>query len=118
MIDFDTIPITVSAGGAATVYSTKPLDGTLQMIRVVIGTLAAGAVDLTFTDDVTGQALLTITNLAGTTDYYPRGAAVNPANTAITNSFVEIPITGRVKIVVAQGGVSTSGTAYVWIKRC
>lgn len=114
---YDAIPILTNAGGAATVYSTQPMDGELMMLRVTIGTLAAGAVDLTITDDQSGAAILTITDLAASTDYYPRGAAVNPANAAITNSFVTIPVTGKIKCVVAQGGAAATGTLHCWVKR-
>jgi hypothetical protein len=116
-IAYDAIPILTDGAGAATVYSTKPMDGELVMLRVTIGTLAAGAVDLTITDNASGVALLTISNLAASTDYYPRGAAVNPANSAITNSFVKIPVTGSIKCVVAQGGAAATGTLHTWVKR-
>ena len=108
------IPILTNGSGAATVYSPTPVDGFLAAIRVQIGTLAAGATDLTITDDATGMALLTITDIAANTDYYPRGAAVSPANAAITNSFVPIPLTGKVKVVVAQGGAAATGTVHIW----
>jgi hypothetical protein len=111
----ETITMKVSAGGAGTYYSTLPLDGTVAAIRVTIGTLTGGAVDFVFSDDVTGLIYLTVTDMAGSTDYFPRGAAVNPANTAITNSFVPMPINGRLKIVVAGGGNATTGTATVWV---
>jgi len=111
----ETITMKVSAGGAGTYYSTLPLDGTVAAIRITIGTLAAGAVDFVFSDDVSGLVFLTVTDMAGSTDYFPRGAAVNPANAAITNSFVPMPINGRLKIVVAGGGNATTGTAVIWI---
>lgn len=116
-IAYDAIPILTDAGGAATVYSTKPMDGELVMLRVAIGTLSAGAVDLTITDNVSGAAILTITNLAASTDFFPRGAAVNPSNAAITNSFVKIPVTGSIKVVVAQGGAAATGTVHCWVER-
>jgi len=116
-IAYDAIPILTDGAGAATVYSTKPMDGELLALRVTIGTLASGAVDLTITDTTSGVALLSIANLAANTDYYPRGAAVNPANTAITNSFVKIPITGAIKCVVAQGGAAATGTLHCWVER-
>jgi hypothetical protein len=116
-IAYDAIPIVCDAAGAATVYSTKPMDGELIALRVTIGTLAGGAVDLTITDTTSGMALLTISNLAASTDYFPRGAAVNPANSAITNSFVKLPVTGAIKAVVAQGGNGGAGTLHCWVER-
>jgi hypothetical protein len=111
----ESITMKVSAGGAGTYYSTLPLDGTVAAIRIAIGTLTAGAVDFVFSDDVSGLVYLTVTDMAASTDYFPRGAAVNPANAAITNSFVPMPISGRLKIVVAGGGASTTGTATIWV---
>lgn len=110
-----TIPVTTDAGGAATVYSA-PCDGTLVAVRALIGTLAAGAVDIAITDEASGMALLTITNLAADTDYFPRGPATSPAGAAITNSFVELPVSGRAKVVVAQGTAAKTGTVHLWVR--
>ena len=116
-IAYDAIPIVCDGAGAATVYSTVPMDGELVALRVTIGTLANGAVDLVITDSQSGMALLTISNLAASTDYFPRGAAVNPANSAITDSFVKLPVTGGIKAVVAQGGAAGAGTLHCWVER-
>lgn len=109
------VPILTDGSGAATVYSA-PCDGTLLAIRALLGTMASGAVDIVITDDDSGAALLTITNLAANTDYYPRGGAVNPANAAITNSFVGIPVSGRIKAVVSQATASKTGTLHYWVE--
>ena len=110
------VPILCDGAGAATVYA-EPVDGELLMVRAVIGTLANGAVDIVITDDASGAAILTISNLAANTDYYPRGAAVNPAVAAITNSFVKIPVSGSIKAVVAQGGAAGAGTLHYWVEQ-
>lgn len=107
--------ITTDGAGAATAY-LGPVDGVLLAVRLVLGTWTGGAVDVTVTDQSSGAALLTVTNLAADTDFYPRGAAVSPANAAITNSFVAIPVSGQVKVVVAQGGATTTGTVHLWVQ--
>lgn len=109
------IGMTTNAGGAATVYTNLPADGELLAIRLLLGTLTSGC-SVTITDDASGMALLTVASLTANTDYFPRGAAVNPANAAITNSFVKIPLTGKVKAVVAGGGNVATGTLHIWWK--
>jgi len=110
------VPILTDGSGAATVYS-EPVDGELLMVRAILGTMASGAVDIIITDDASGAAILTITNLAADTDYYPRGAAVSPAAAAITNSFVKIPVSGKIKAVVAQGTAAKTGTLHYWVEQ-
>jgi len=109
------VPISTTAG-AATVYS-EPVDGELLAIRAILGTLASGAVDIVITDDASGMALLTISNLAADTDYHPRAAAVTVTNGAITNSFVKIPVSGKIKSVVAQAVGTQTGTLHYWVEQ-
>lgn len=117
------IPITVNASGDATVYS-QAIHGLLYAVVYQPGAsgLDTGA-DLTITDDATGHALLTVTN-GGTSTVVlmPRGATVNTSNVAslyaaggtAVNDL--LPIVGRVKVVVAQGGTSKSGgLTLVWV---
>lgn len=109
------VPILTDGAGAATVYSPA-CDGTVMAVRAILGTLASGAVDIVITDSASGMAILTITNLAADTDYFPRGAAVSPANAAITNSFVPIPVSGSIKAVVAQATAAKAGTLHYWVE--
>lgn len=115
----DRIAIDVDASGDATDYS-QPIIGLLHALVYVPGTLDTGA-DLTVTDDVSGHALITVTN-GGTSTVVlmPRGATVDTVNAASlyepsTGEPVEdlLPIISRVKVVTAAGGVSTSGSLYV-----
>ena len=50
------------------------------------------------------QTLLTVSNSKTDGWFYPRAAAVLPANSAITNSFVEIPFAGRPSAAVTGAG--------------
>jgi hypothetical protein len=107
------LAITVTAGGAATVVSEN-YNGLLYGLKYVPDTLDTGA-DLTITStqsecDIT---ILTITN-AGTSEveWYPRLNSCGATGAANTDYLVLPPVIGALKVVVAQGGVSMSGTLY------
>lgn len=118
MLRSERVAFTTNGDGDATVYS-GPIRGYLHALRYVYGDAATGA-DFTITDDATGIALLTVTN-AGTssTTHMPRGATVTTANAAAlyasggTAVNDRIPIVGRVKLVVAEGGATKTGTLVV-----
>jgi hypothetical protein len=99
-------------GDAGTSYS-KSFSGRLVGIYVDNGNLAA-TTDIVVTDEETGFTVLTITNLTADKMYMPR--ALNQdlagADTAIRES---IPVVGRLKFVVAQGGASNVGSAWVYV---
>jgi hypothetical protein len=118
------VAIAVDASGNGTGF-TPIATGSVQAIRYVpdASTPYATGVDITVTAEVSGLPIVTITD-AGTValQVYPRAAVVSVANaaalyaaggTAITD---KIPIAGeRIKIAVAQGGVSTSGKFHVYV---
>jgi hypothetical protein len=118
VIRSDRITLTTIADGSATGRS-EDFEGLLHALVYVPGTLDTGA-DLTITDEVTGLALLTVTN-AGTAvkQFTPRTPTVAVDNSASLYAAggepVEAPyaIVGRVKCVVAQGGNVTTGSLYV-----
>jgi hypothetical protein len=99
-------------GDAGTSYS-KAFAGLLVGFYVDKGTLAA-TTDVTITDGETGNALLTITNLAANKLYLPRALNQDLAG-ADTTLRERIPINGAIKFVVAQGGASNTGTVYVYV---
>jgi hypothetical protein len=106
-------------GGAATGY-TPALRGRLQSI-VYVKTDFADGVDVTITEEDTAQAILTLTdqNVAGR--WQPRLPTHDTVGVASlyagAGEPVEdcIPVQGRVKIVVASGGATKSGTFYVYV---
>ena len=118
-IAYDSFPLVCDGAGAATVVSTKPMDGLLQRITITIGTLAAGAVDFVITDTQSGAAIMTVANMAGSTSVCPCAPAVTVADgkTAITDSYVPIPITGTITVVVAGGGALGAGVLHYWVQR-
>lgn len=64
------------------------------------------------------QTLLAVTDNKTDGWYYPRAGAVTPANAAITNSAVEIPFAGNLKVTVAQAGgaLTPAVTAYLYFE--
>jgi hypothetical protein len=115
----DVVTLAVNASGAATVYS-DPLSGLIAGLYVENGDLDAGS-DITITDEASGAAILTITNLAADAWYVPTVGVVDAAGAArlyaVGGTAIPalIPIDGRLKFVVAQGGVSKTGTVHVYV---
>lgn len=117
-----TFPITVSAGGAFDNTTTRQggVLGKLYAIEYRPGTLDTGA-DVTVTcESDTSRGLLVLTN-AGTSNVikYPRdlahAVADGAALTGTSGGDRVLPLlTGWIKIVVAQGGVSLSGSVVVY----
>lgn len=120
MLHFDRVTFTTDASGDDTVYS-RPFVGLLHAVRYEYIDGDTGA-DFTITDEATGIALLTVTN-AGTASLtiMPRGATVGTTNAASlyagAGTAVEdrLPVCGRIKTVVAQGGNAKTGAlVFVW----
>lgn len=114
------VPVTVDAAGDATVYSSV-INGSLQSIAYVKTNFADG-VDFTITTETTLQTLWAELNVNLAVVKQPRGpnhstagvAALYAAGGTAVNS--PIAIAGeRVKIVVAAGGVSTSGAFHITV---
>lgn len=109
-----------AADGTGTFYSdyVGAAGAHVEALKFAIGTLSAGA-DLTITDEDTGLPIVTWTNPADGAVVYPRAAthdvtgaaSLYAAGGAAVNA--PIPVTGRVKVVVAQGGNAKSGTLTV-----
>lgn len=118
------LTLTVDASGNATVYSPQPVNGRVLQLRYLpdgSNPLDTGA-DLTITGEDTGLAIATLSNI-GTAAFtkVPRQATHGVTGTALvyagTDAVAEPPYVGgeRIKVVVAQGGVSKTGTLYVFI---
>lgn len=117
-IERHTLTLAVSAGGALTTY-TPVVTGRVLSVVLTAGTLDAGT-DVTITGEDTGQAILTLTNTNSGT-FYPRNPVHGPTGTGLTydgTRTVNEPayVAGeRIKVVVAQGGASTSGTLAIMV---
>lgn len=108
------VPVTVDAAGAATVYSPS-ISGKICQVAYVKTDYANG-VDFVITADETGETIWAEDNVNATTTRSPRvptattaGVAALYAGTGAVNTRISLD-TDRVKIVIANGGVSTTGT--------
>lgn len=115
----DTVTLTVDASGDGTLYSTN-LTGRVLELRYVVGTLAS-TTDLVITNEGTGAAILTASP-STTATWCPRQATCDVTGTASLYAAAGEPVEDycwlanqRVKIVVAQGGVSTTGTLHITV---
>ncbi len=117
--------LTVDASGNATVYSDRLATGVVAQIRYVpdgTSPLDTGA-DLTITGEVSGLPIATLTNIGtSATGWAPRQATHSTAGAAALYAAAgtavndRIAIAGeRIKVAVAQGGVSKTGTLYIWV---
>lgn len=112
-----TVAITTAADQTATVYLGSVIRGRVIAIKYEPGDIATGA-DLTITGETTGVAILTKAN-AGTSDvwYYPL-AISNQVTDGAASAISEVPVwvyKERIKVAVAQGGVSKTGAITVYV---
>lgn len=113
------IDLTTDGSGNATGYSPV-VTGRVLSVQYVKTDFADG-VDLTITAEATGQAILTLTdqNTAGV--FFPRAQVHGPTGTALTydgTRTVNEPVCvahDRIKVVVASGGATKTGTVRVVI---
>ncbi len=117
---FSTV-VTTSTGGAATTY-LAPDDETVtgRLVNLIYTKPGSGAfsdgVDFTITSEATGQTLWTQLNVNASATVAPTQAAHSTAGVALTYNSTEpvtVPIwlaADRIKIVIANGGNTTSGT--------
>lgn len=114
------VTITTDGSGDGTGYVATGPGGSVLSIRYVKTDYANG-VDFVVTDDTTGMAILTVADVNASATFHPRAQVHDTADGSVvtmdgTRKRVEpVPVgaAGRVKIVVAQGGATKSGTFHV-----
>lgn len=117
-----TIPTDGSGNGTG---FTPTVQGVVRAIRYVpdVSTPYDTGTDFTITGEVSGLAILTVTNVGvAALDFYPRAAVVTVVNAAAlyaaggTAVLDLIALAGeRIKIVVVQGTASKTGKFHVFI---
>ncbi len=116
------VTITTDGSGDGTGYVATGPGGHVHALRYVKTDYANG-VDFTVTDELTGAAILTVADVNASATFYPRaqvhdvadGAVMTLDGTRKSTGPVPVGAGGRVKIVVAQGGATKSGTFHVLI---
>lgn len=116
-----TVVIAVDAAGDGTGY-TPVVTGKLSQIRYAKTDYANG-VDFVITNETTGEILWDEDNVNASKTVAPRQATHDNTGTAALYAAAGTAVldkiglaNDRVKIVVAQGGVSTTGTFHVFIE--
>lgn len=114
------VPVTTASDGSATAY-TPYLSGKVISIRYV-KTDYADTVDFTVTADVTGEGIWTEENVTASATRHPRAATHSTAGAAALyasgGTAVLAPVAlgrDRVKIAVANGGDTKTGTFHVTV---
>jgi len=121
MVTREVVSITTNADGDGTGY-TSPVSGIVRAIRYVKVDYANG-VDVTITSHVSGQAILAWTDVNASETSYPKAPANSLADVALVFAAggepvpADIPVASEpIKIVVAQGGDTKSGTFHVYVE--
>jgi hypothetical protein len=111
------IDVTTDGAGAATVFSgyIRGLIESIQYIKDGGANPLAATTDWVISDDITGEVLWTGTDVNATVTIRPRAALHDTAGaarlyaaggTAVSGKFA---VSGRIKIVIAQGGATKVG---------
>lgn len=122
-VERDVITVTTDTGGAATVFSSKPFTGRVLAIHwVKPGSGGITGATFTITSEATGESILSVSSVSSSTDWYPRGPVHTIAGAAVLYAAAGQPVTDaiaivndRVKIVVASGGNTLTGTFHIVI---
>lgn len=109
------VNLVTDAAGDATAY-TPQLSGRIVSIRYIKDNFADG-VDFTATNETSGEAIWTGTNVNASDVIYPTRTADDNTGVEISNAYVHMVVAQeRVKVVVAGGGDSKVGRLEFVIK--
>ena len=117
-----TVTVTTDASGAATVYSDLVEHGLLSQIRYVkaVSNGFDAGVDFTLTAEATGETLWSELNVDADATRAPRQATHSPAGVAALYAAAGTAVNDkialandRVKIVIAAGGATKTGTFHL-----
>ncbi len=116
-INRQSVAVTTDTNGDATAYSAG-LEGAVWSVLykpAASNALDTGA-DITITEEDTGKAIVTITNIGtALVEKYPRAATCDTSGVAISGGVDLITVWGRIKVVVANGTSTKSGTFYFYM---
>lgn len=109
------VSLTTDSSGDATAYSEE-VNGLVGQVRYVKTDFANG-VDFTVTDEATGATIWAESDVNASATRVPRQATHTTAGVAATYNGTAavldmIPVAGRIKVVVAQGGDTKTGVVH------
>lgn len=105
--------ITTIADGSATDY-IGPFNGLVQAIYLE-DVDSADTADVTITDQTTGAPVLTVTNFAADALYSPTDLVSDLAGADRAGIATRVPVSGQLKVVVAQGGNTKSFHIHAYV---
>lgn len=114
-----------NSSGAKTITSTQAVKGFLYKVKWVDGDLAdavTAVLSVTETPEGEDETLLTLSNPDANADknYYPRDVVHDLAGSALTGAAggdrEKLLVVGKLKLVIASGGDTKTGGAYVYIE--
>lgn len=119
------VPITTNAAGGGTAQ-TAPVSGRVVLFRLpqTSPLTVGGSADFTITRANDGGTILALTNVQAAAGIeYPvaLGAVTTAGGTTAYNTGVGpvltpgVPVDGHINVVVAQGALSASGTAFLYV---
>ena len=111
-----TVPVVGTAGSATgSQISNQPVNGKILRVHVAYTSQPAGTCDVTIaTVETPTQDILTLTNTATSGWFAPRMPVHGPTGTALTYNGTQtvnepFPVSGYVKVTVAQGDPHATG---------
>ena len=110
-----TVTIVTNADGDGTGYTSETLMGRILSVRYVkagSGGYADG-VDFTATLEATGQTIMVGTDVNASASFYPRVPTTDAAGADTATLDAVVAADDRVKIVVAAGGDTKTGTFHI-----
>ena len=107
--------IAITTDGAGAFTTTVHLYGTLHAVNVELGNLSTP--DITLTDDGRAVDVLAVSGLATSTFYQLAVQLQGDDGQDLVGAFGPPAITGSLKLTVAGGGATTSGTVTCLVSR-
>lgn len=104
------VTLTTDAAGACTAFTDQMVNGAVLAVCYNRGTLDATTTDITITTELSLQTVLTLTNVTATTNYMPRTVNNGSTGTALAGVEPIYAANERLKVVVAQGGNTLTGS--------
>lgn len=116
------VPILTDSGGAADTTSAS-ISGRIHAIHYIknASTPFDNTVDITITNETTGETILAVTNQTASASWYPRVATHTTAGAAAsfdgTRPVLDYHALGRdrIRVVVAQGGNAKVGVVRAYV---
>lgn len=103
------VPVTTAADGTAQV--DVRIYGVIEAIAFRLGSLVSP--HFTITDQLSGGAILAVTDVLADVRYQPRVPVQDATGNAIANAYDKPSVTGTCRVAVTNGGNKKSGAVII-----